>query len=98
VEDRGPQAAEKDSSEDQEIIFSLDERRRWIYSVPIFDTLAPSAIPVAVTKRIRSVASLIYPTASISYSPVSNRQRLTMFSLTEVSTLIAKKSGNHPRY
>jgi hypothetical protein len=78
----------------------LDAPVSKFYSVPIFDTLATSAIPVAVSKRTpRALCSLRLLVASDSHSPLSNKQQSTQNRLTEVSTLLDQKiPGNHPRY
>ena len=52
----------------------LDDPPGKFYSVPIFDTLATSAIPVAVRKRTPSAPCSLRLLASHPYSPVSNKQ------------------------
>ncbi len=52
----------------------LDGPPSKFYSVPIFDTLATSAIPVAVRKRTPSAPCSLRLFASHSQSPVSNKQ------------------------
>jgi hypothetical protein len=52
----------------------LDWPPRKFYSVPIFDKLATSAIPVAVSKRTPRALCSLRLLASHSNSPVSNKQ------------------------
>jgi hypothetical protein len=53
---------------------SLDAPSRKFYSVPIFDTLATLAIPVAIRKRTPSAPCSLRLLACHSQSPVSNKQ------------------------
>ena len=54
----------------------LDAPRCKFYSLPIFDTLATSAIPVAVSKRTPRALCFLRHLASHPSSPVSNKKQL----------------------
>jgi hypothetical protein len=66
--------------------FPLDGNPCSFYSVPIFDTLAPLANPVAVPRR--TICAATNPRSHFIQSLRSFGTYLTQFRLTEVSTLL----------